>query len=111
MDLMPTILDLAGAQHPAASGKPSSFQGQSSAILLGTFHSLTIFTGRTVQPMKGKSWTKWFKGQETEVHDAGVPMGWELHGRAALRIGDYKVLWMRKLRSRLLIPSQVAENE
>lgn len=38
MDLCPTILDLAGIKHPAVDGK----QG--------------VFRGRSVAPMRGKSW-------------------------------------------------------
>ena len=38
MDICPTILDLAGVQHPAAMGKSAMFQG------------------RKVAPMRGKSW-------------------------------------------------------
>ena len=78
MDLMPIILELAGANHPCTKDKPAQFMG------------------RIVQPMRGKSWSKWFSGAEQEILDQGVPMGWELHGRAAMRIGDFKILWMRK---------------
>ena len=77
MDLLPTFLELAGAEHPAASGKPSEYKG------------------RTVAPVRGKSWRGWFEGREEKVHDDGIPMGWELHGRAALRMGDWKILWIR----------------
>lgn len=73
MDLFPTILELAGVSVP---------QGK--------------FRDREVVPIRGKSWCDWFKGEERRIHDSGVPMGWELHGRAAMRIGDWKILFLRK---------------
>ena len=78
MDLLPTFLDLAGGSHPANSGGRSEYKG------------------RTVAPMRGKSWIKWFEGGEEKIHDDGIPIGWELHGRAALRMGDWKILWIRE---------------
>jgi arylsulfatase len=74
MDLMPTFLDLAGAQRP---GK--------------------VFRGREVHGIRGKSWVDWIKGAEKEIHNDEVPIGWELHGRAALRMGDFKILFHREL--------------
>ena len=73
MDLMPTFLELAGAKHP---GK-------------GVYH------GREVLPMTGKDWIPWMTGQETNIYPEGSMIGWELHGRAAFRRGDHKLLWMR----------------
>ena len=72
MDLMPTILDLAGAPRP---GKQ--------------------FQGREVLPIRGTSWKDWLDGKATEIHGEDVPIGWELHGRAAMRIGDWKILFLR----------------
>lgn len=75
MDLMPTILDLAGIVHPTDAGQ--------------------LHRGRAVEAMRGKSWKRWIEGAADEVHAEGVPHGWELHGRAGLRIGDWKMIWMR----------------
>lgn len=74
MDLMPTFLDLSGTPRP---GK--------------------VFRGRKVHPIRGKSWVDWIKGAEKEIHNDDVPVGWELHGRAALRLGDFKILYHRAL--------------
>ena len=82
MDLMPTFLEMGGTKHPCEQGEPAEFKG------------------RTVQPMRGRSWVGLLTGKVDEVHDEGIPMGWELHGRAAMRIGDWKIVYMRKLPSR-----------
>ena len=76
MDIMPTILDLAGVPHPAQGGQKRQF------------------LGRTVEPMRGRSWVPWIKGKEDRVHADGQVHGWELHGRAALRIGDWKMVYI-----------------
>ena len=34
-------------------------------------------------------------GKEDRIHDEGIPTGWELHGRAAMRIGDWKILFLQ----------------
>ena len=82
MDLMPTFLDLAGASHPSKDGKPA------------------MFHGREVVPMRGKSWRSWMEGKEGDVHEGKggkeVMMGWELHGRAAYRKGDWKIVYIRE---------------
>lgn len=79
MDIMPTLLDLAGVTHPAAKGGPAPYKG------------------RQVVPMRGKSWVPWMNGEVKHIHDTvAIPAGWELHGRAAIRQGDYKILFMRE---------------
>lgn len=67
MDIMPTILELAGVEHPG-----------------------TQFRGREVQPMQGVSMLP-------GLHGKAMPeraIGWELFGRRALRKGDWKMTWM-----------------
>ncbi|WVQ83443.1 hypothetical protein IAT38_005584 [Cryptococcus sp. DSM 104549] len=77
MDLMPTFLDLASITHPApVPGKTGTFRG------------------REVEPMRGASWRKWIEGKEERPHDEGIPQGWELHGRAGMRIGEWKMVWI-----------------
>lgn len=67
MDVMPTILELAGIQHPG-----------------------THFKGREVQPMQGVSMLAGLHGQVMPER----AVGWELFGRRALRKGDWKMTWM-----------------
>ncbi|KAJ3782438.1 alkaline-phosphatase-like protein [Lentinula aff. detonsa] len=78
MDIMPTILDLAGVQHPGKT-----------------------FRGREVEEMRGKSWVKFFENKNhiedttTAIHLEDDPaVGWELFGRAALRKGNWKIVYM-----------------
>ena len=70
MDIMPTMLDLGGATHS------------------------TTYKGRTVLPLNGKSWVGWLDGKD-KIHETDMVQGWELHGRAAYRQGNWKLLWMR----------------
>lgn len=85
MDIMPTILDLAGVSHPG-----------------------TRFRGRDVALPRGKSWTHHLQtlstqcsleensihGEDTHVH------GWELFGQRAIRRGLYKALWIQPPRGK-----------
>ncbi|KAJ6625837.1 aryl-sulfate sulfohydrolase [Mycena sp. CBHHK59/15] len=80
MDITPTILDLAGVAHPDPS---------------------TPFCGRRVEALRGKSWTPFFAAGVPAVvapdalHHADDPaVGWELFGRAALRAGAWKIVFM-----------------
>ncbi|CAL5874141.1 uncharacterized protein PFLUO_LOCUS8429 [Penicillium psychrofluorescens] len=81
MDICPTILDLAGIQHPAAgTGK-------------GTYR------GRTVASMRGRSWVPFMQDNKslgtmaaTFIHGDDGTMGWELFGRGAVRQGPYKLV-------------------
>ena len=76
MDIMPTILDLAGVKHPAQSNQKGAFKG------------------RMVEPMRGRSWRPWLQGEAEGIHEDDQVHGWELHGRAALRIGDWKMIYI-----------------
>jgi arylsulfatase len=67
MDVMPTILELAGIKHPGDT-----------------------FRGRNVQPMQGRSMLPGLHGEATPER----AVGWELFGRRALRKGDWKMTWM-----------------
>lgn len=73
MDIMPTLLDLAGIPHPGA-----------------------IYKGREIVPMRGKSWVQYLQGQKKQIHDDDFVMGWELYGRQAIRQGDYKAVYIPK---------------
>ncbi|KAI0015739.1 AtsA protein [Xylariomycetidae sp. FL0641] len=69
MDILPTILDLAGAAHPG-----------------------TAYRGRAVEPMLGRSWDAYLRGAASAVHGEDTVTGWEFLGRQALRKGAYKIV-------------------
>lgn len=72
MDVLPTLLDLAGAAHPAPR-----------------------FRGREIVPMRGRSWVPYLAGGAGPVHpEDRVATGWELFGRRAIRRGDYKAVFV-----------------
>ncbi|MET0589240.1 MAG: arylsulfatase [Novosphingobium sp.] len=67
-DIAPTLLDLAGA--PAAG---------------------ETFGGKPVQPITGKSWVPYLRGQTDRVYGAQDAFGTELFGSRAIRQGDWKI--------------------
>ncbi|MDO7835631.1 arylsulfatase [Sphingobium sp. HBC34] len=71
MDIMPTLLDVAGAPDHG-----------------GRFHD------RVVAPIKGASLLPLLEGKAAAVHDIDHPTGWELFGRRALRQGQWKAVYM-----------------
>lgn len=73
MDILPTILDIAGVKHPG-----------------------TEFRNRTVVKPRGKSWQKYLKGEKDYVHDDETVTGWELFAQQAIRKGKYKALFIPK---------------
>ncbi len=73
MDVMPTLLELAGAAHPAEGG------GR--------------YRGREVLPMQGRSLWPVLTGEAASVHGDEPVVGWELFGRRAVRQGDWKLVW------------------
>lgn len=75
MDIMPTILDMAGVQHPAPQYK-----------------------GREVVQMRGKSMLPFIRGGAPSVHEEDFIQGWETCGRAAVRKGDFKIVFIPKPR-------------
>ncbi len=70
MDVTPTILDMAGVKHP------------------------DTFKGQPILPMQGKSMLPFLEGDESRVHAEDEAIGAEMWGRAALRKGDFKLLWL-----------------
>ncbi|RAL11977.1 arylsulfatase [Aspergillus homomorphus CBS 101889] len=73
MDLAPSILEMADVQHPAPR-----------------------YRGREVVPMRGKSFYPWAKGESARIHEQEFIQGWETCGRAALRFGDWKIVYIPK---------------
>lgn len=71
MDILPTIIDLAGISHPAPTYK-----------------------GRAVVAPKGKSWLPYLTSRSTTkaIHNTDHTHGWELFGRQAVRKGKWKIL-------------------
>jgi arylsulfatase len=68
MDIAPTILEIAGVEHPGAT-----------------------YEGRELVPMTGTSALSLFSGDDVSVHgDSAV--GWELYGNRALFKGDWKAV-------------------
>lgn len=71
MDITATILDAAGVKHPGTSYK-----------------------GREVEPLRGLSMMKVFKGEANEVYDNDTAVSWEMFGFRAVRKGDFKLVWL-----------------
>ena len=65
IDLMPTLVELAGARYPEA------------------------YKNNSVFPMEGKSLVPLFQGKEEHVHDI---LCWEHEGNRAVRKGDWKMV-------------------
>lgn len=73
MDLAPTILAMAGVEHPAPTYK-----------------------GREVVKMRGESWVPWLTSKSASIHPEEFIQGWETCGRAAVRKGDWKAVFIPK---------------
>lgn len=74
MDILPTILDLAGVPHPGTS-----------------------FRGRAVVQPRGRSWREHLSSGSDTVHGEDVHIhGWELFGQRAIRQGNWKAVWIPK---------------
>lgn len=75
MDVLPTVLDLAGIAHP---GKQ--------------------FRNREVAPVRGKSWRTLLEAssdQDVTLYNAeNDVVGWEQFGIAAVRVGHWKALYL-----------------
>ncbi|KAL1651916.1 hypothetical protein SLS58_000039 [Diplodia intermedia] len=72
MDILPTVLDLAGIPHPG-----------------------TRFRGREVVAPRGRSWVPYLRGEAAAVHPDGQDVtGWELFGQRAIRKGRWKAVFI-----------------
>jgi arylsulfatase A-like enzyme len=68
-DIMPTLLDVAGASYPAT------------------------IDGNAVPALMGKSWSKVLAGQAESPRTEQDYLGWEVFGNRAVRQGDWKLRW------------------
>ncbi|KZV63671.1 alkaline phosphatase-like protein [Peniophora sp. CONT] len=73
MDLAPSIIEMAGATHPAPR-----------------------YQGREVVPLRGASFVPFAKGAAPRIHAEDHVTGWEMCGRAALRKGMHKIVFLPK---------------
>jgi len=71
MDLTPTLLELAGVQHPG-----------------------TNYEGREIAGMRGCSMAEYLRGDATTVHPTDQSTGWELFGHRGIRQGDWKAVFI-----------------
>jgi arylsulfatase len=69
-DLVPTVLELAGVEHPST------------------------YEGRQVAPVQGKSWVAMLAGRTQSPRTADDWLGWELFGNRAIRQGEWKISWL-----------------
>jgi len=69
LDLMPTFLELAGAEHPG-----------------------TTYKGRQIHPISGESMLAGLIGTSNVFHGPDYVMGWESVGSGAIRQGDWKMV-------------------
>ena len=67
MDIAPTLLELAGVEHP------------------------DTFQGRDILPMQGKSWVSTLNGEAQSPRGPDDYLGYELFGSMAIRQGDWKI--------------------
>ncbi len=70
MDIVPTVLELAGVEHPST------------------------YAGRQVAPVQGKSWVAMLAGMTQSPRTADDWLGYELFGNRAIRQGDWKISWL-----------------
>ncbi|QPG75877.1 hypothetical protein FOA43_003263 [Brettanomyces nanus] len=73
MDILPTILDIAGVCHPESP-----------------------YHGREIVEVRGKSWLPFLIGKSNQVHSEDTVTGWELFSQLAIRKGQLKALFIPK---------------
>ncbi|GLK90165.1 arylsulfatase [Pseudomonas turukhanskensis] len=73
MDIVPTLLELAGATHPG-----------------------TRYQGRDVLPIRGRSLLQYLQGEQARPHTQDETTGWELFRARAMRQGEWKALYIPK---------------
>ncbi|TDO09918.1 MULTISPECIES: arylsulfatase [Halomonas] len=71
MDIVPTLLELAGIHHPGR-----------------------VYKGRAINPVRGRSWLGYLQQARESVHDVDSVTGWELFGRKGLRKDKWKLVYL-----------------
>jgi arylsulfatase A-like enzyme len=71
-DIMPTLLEIAGASYPRT------------------------VNGQESPPLLGKSWLRVLAGEEESPRSDQDDLAWELFGNRAVRQGDWKLRWQYK---------------
>ena len=69
-DIMPTLLQLAGAPMPGIQ-----------------------YRDRDIVPPQGTSALDYLQGKDSQIHARDEALGWEINGSASLRKGPMKLLW------------------
>jgi arylsulfatase len=70
MDIVPTMLELAGIKYPST------------------------YKGREIVPVQGKSWVGMLNGRTQSPRTSDDWLGWELFNNRAIRQGDWKITWL-----------------
>jgi arylsulfatase len=70
IDIVPTVLELAGIEHPST------------------------YRGREIAPVQGKSWVGMLAGSTQSPRTSDDWLGWELFNNRAIRQGDWKISWL-----------------
>jgi arylsulfatase len=71
-DIMPTLLDIAGASYPQE------------------------YNGKSLPPLLGKSWVPMLAGQAESPRNGQDYLAWEIFGNQAVRQGEWKIRWEHK---------------
>ncbi|MBW2602667.1 MAG: arylsulfatase, partial [Deltaproteobacteria bacterium] len=70
IDIVPTVLELAGIEHPST------------------------YKGLEIAPVQGKSWVGMLAGRTRSPRTSDDWLGWELFNNRAIRQGDWKISWL-----------------
>ena len=70
MDIVPTVLELAGIEHPST------------------------YKGLEIAPVQGKSWVGMLAGRTRSPRTSDDWLGWELFNNRAIRQADWKISWL-----------------
>ena len=95
----PLIMSGPGVEKPGThSGAFAHVMDIASTILEAsrTPHPGTSYKGREIERLRGKSMLPILNGKANVVHEDDIAVSWELFGMRAVRMGDFKLLWLAK---------------